>query len=107
MIILQIGPHQKTFDAVSQIDERWVNQQINGRKGECVPVCVRLRIESKNCKAALSTRDCPSLTGGIRPPNSEERRIFELWEKHHLNDSDFCGGDLIAFLKQLAYVVHV
>jgi hypothetical protein len=50
----------------------------------------------------LSTPTCESHgSSGGRPPNNQERRIFELWKERGLNLQDFSGGNLIAFLHQL------
>jgi len=34
--------------------------------------------------------------------NTQEEKIYDLWEKHRLDEADFSGGNLVAFLKQLS-----
>jgi hypothetical protein len=49
---------------------------------------------------AFATAACGG-GGGGRAPNPRERELFELWAKHQLNQPDFSGGQLVAFLKQV------
>ncbi len=49
----------------------------------------------------LSSGDCTRGGGGGRSPRPQEREIFDLWDKHGLNEADFPGGPLVAFIKQL------
>jgi len=49
----------------------------------------------------LSTPACRKSGGGGRPPNQQEKGIFELWDKQGLNRTDFSGGNVVAFFKQL------
>jgi len=49
----------------------------------------------------LTTPGCVTGGGGGRAPNANEREIFQLWNERRLNDIDFTGGNLVAFLAQL------
>ena len=98
MITIKIGSSEQSFESA---DESWINQQINGRRRDGQSVCVRVVINNGSINMALSTPSCTSGGGGGRPPNAQEQRIFDLWEKQGLNKPDFHGGNLIAFLKQL------
>ena len=60
---------------LSSVSESWINQQINRRGADGQSVC--------------------------RPPNRYEEQVFNLWKKRGLNQEQFTGGNLIAFLKQL------
>jgi len=82
-------------------DSQWVTQEINGRRRDKQSVCVHVSVQDPPVSVVLGTPTCGGGGGGGRSPNSEERRIFELWERHHLNTPDFTAGDLVAFLKQL------
>ena len=82
--------------------ESWINQQINLRRKDRQPVCVRVTIHDSFVDMILSTADCPNLGGGGRLPNRQEKIIFDLWKKLGLNKSDFHGGNLVAFLKQVS-----
>lgn len=88
---------------INDIEPNWINEQINRRKNDGVPVCVKVYIKNESVNISLVTTDCPcGRNSGGRLPNHQEREIFELWNKLHLNDENFSSGNLIAFLKQVA-----
>lgn len=87
---------------LKDVGSSWINGQINSRKKDGVPVCVRVLIKTDSVNIALATTDCPCSQGSGRIPNSQERAILELWTKLHLNNANFSAGNLIAFLKQVA-----
>lgn len=99
MIRVQIGENERKLDEASP---QWINEQINRRRADGNPVCVRVLIDTGAVNLALATGDCPGGGGGGRPPNDQEKEILQTWEKLHLNSSDFTGGNLIAFLRQLS-----
>ena len=98
MITIKIGSSEQSYE---NADESWINQQINGRRRDGQSVCVRVVINNGSINMVLSTPNCATGGGGGRSPNLQEQRIFDLWDKHGLNKTDFHGGNLIAFLKQL------
>lgn len=99
MVTIEIGSAQRNWQDSGL--ESWINQMINPAHAAGLPVCVRVRIDEETIRMALQTPGCSSGGGGGRPPNSQESRIFELWNKLGLNRDGFTGGNLIAFLKQL------
>lgn len=98
MIRVQIGDMERELAGA---DEHWINQQINRRRADGESVCVKVTINEDDFNMILSTPSCGSCGGGGRPPNNREKRIFDLWDHRGLNDIDFTGGSLVAFLKQL------
>ena len=98
-IKVQIGTSERD---ITDIEPNWVNEQINRRKKDGVPICVRVTIKRGDLNIALATNDCPGSGGGGRPPNRQEKEIFDLWNKLHLNRETFSSGNLVAFLKQIA-----
>ena len=82
-------------------DEHWVNQQINQRRADGQSVCVRVIINEGDLNIVLSTPTCGASGGSSRPPNHREKEVLGLWNQRRLNDVDFTGGNLVAFLKQL------
>ena len=96
MIKIKIGNEEQDIE---DIDISWINQQINRRRKEG-PVCVRVTIKTDTINMGLSSGDCPK-SGGGRQANPQEKEIFDLWDKHGLNGTDFPGGHLVAFIKQL------
>ncbi len=98
MIKVRIGNVEKDSQ---DVNEGWINQQLNRQRGNRQSVCVQVTIDEPSLNMVLSTSGC-SGTGGSRPPNERERRIFQLWERHKLSGSDFTGGSLIAFLRQIS-----
>lgn len=97
MVKIKIGSEERDL---TEVDPSWINQQINRRRKDG-PVCVRVTIKHDAIDMILSSRDCPPVGGGGRPPRSQEEKIFDLWDRHRLNEADFPSGHLVAFIKQL------
>jgi hypothetical protein len=102
MITIKIGPVEATIE---QADDAWINQQINRRRADGAVVCVQVSIQEPDVHMALSTPTCATNGGGGRAPNQRERRIFDLWSERGLDERDFTGGALVAFLHQLRRLV--
>lgn len=100
MIRIEIGGNgsERTLEEAS---ESWINQQINRRRRDGVPVCVRVYIKEGELDVVLATSDCRSMGGGTRRPKPAEAEIFRLWDSLGLKDPNFASGQLIAFLKRL------
>jgi hypothetical protein len=103
MITVRIGTNER--DMTSDIDEQWINQQINRRRADGERVCVRVTINEPALNVTLATPTCAGGGGGGRAPNAAEREVIELWASRGLNQADFTGGSVIAFLKQLRSLV--
>jgi len=101
MITLTIGNDSRQISTNADIEEGWINRQIMGRRKDGVPVCVRLEIHQNDLNIVLVTAGCRGSLGSGRPPNTDESAIFALWEKRGMNDPNFSGGNLVAFLHQL------
>ena len=101
MISIKIGETERTLEEATP---DWINQQINRRRSDGASICVSVRIRCPGIDMALSTPGCPGTTGG-RSPNRDERRVFQLWDDRGLNEEDFTGGNLVAFLRQLQDLV--
>jgi hypothetical protein len=97
MIRVVIGGIERRLGEASP---QWINEQINRRRADNVPICVRILINTPDLNVTLATSDCAS-GGGSRPPNPHEAKILSLWEHFHLNQQDFSGGNLVAFLKKI------
>jgi len=102
MIKIRIEDTERDLDSV---DESWINQQINRRQADGLSVCVRITIMEGDLDMILSTPTCRSSGGGNRSPRPHEKTVLDLWNQRGLNESDFSGGNLIAFLKQLRHIV--
>lgn len=102
MISVRIGEAERELGNVS---ESWVNQQINRRREDGISVCVEVIIKEGEFDMRLATPTCVSRGGGSRVPRQSEEKVFTLWRKRGLNDTDFTGGNLNAFLKQLKRIV--
>lgn len=97
-IRVKIGSVEKD---IKDADPNWINEQINRRRADGAPVCVQVSIIGESIDLLLSTSDCPRFTGGTRSLSTRENEIFDLWNKLHLRDKDFSGGNLVAFLRQI------
>lgn len=96
-ITVRIGGETRNLEEAS---ESWINQQINRRRAEGQNVCAEVSISTSGLNLRLATPGCGS-GGGGRPPTANERAVLDLWSKLGLLSSDFTGGNLVAFLKQL------
>jgi len=99
MITVRIGFEERQCP----IDPNWVNQQIKGRRDAGGTPCVRVTIRSSGVDVALASTGCGggSGSGDGRAPTQQERDIFALWSKHRLDQEDFSGGELVAFLRRV------
>jgi len=105
LIKIHIGNNERQFDDVYNIDESWINQQINKRKEDKEKVCVRVYIKNELIDILLTTLACGRGERGGRKPIPRETEIFNLWERRGLNEEIFSGGNLIAFFKQLRKII--
>jgi hypothetical protein len=94
--------HQTGVTPPDDVEEGWLNQQINRARAAGEFVCALVRLNTRSVNMVLSTPGCSAGGGGGRRPNDHEQRIFDLWANRGLNESDFSPGNLIAFLHQLA-----
>lgn len=102
MIHVRIAGQDRQFrDDLSDLDESWVNQQVNRRKADGQQVCVQVEIQVNSLGITLSTPACASGGGLGRPLTPQEHGILELWRQHGLSSLDFDGGQVVAFLKRL------
>ena len=102
MIKIRIGNDEIEL---ANADENWINQQINQRRADGQTVCVRVIINEGDLNIVLSTPTCGASGGGSRPPRPREKEVFNLWNQRGLNDTNFTGGKLVAFLKQLKHLL--
>lgn len=98
MIRIRIGDEEREL---ASADEHWINQQINRRRADGQSVCVRITVHEGDLDMVLTTPTCGTSGGGGRPPRPREKEVFELWNQRGLNDVNFTGGNLVAFLKQI------
>lgn len=97
MIRVQIG--MSDYD-LKNVREDWLNREINGRRNDGIPVCVKVILRKSNVDMVLATPACGGGEGG-RPATPQETAILKIWAHQHLNGNDFTGGNVIAFLKQI------
>jgi len=90
---------------IADASPEWINQQISRRRADGLSVCVRVLIQVDGAKVSLFTPTCAGAAGGGRPPNDRERQIVDLWNQRGLNQTDFSGGGLVAFLRQLQKLI--
>ena len=99
MIRITIGSSERQLKSSLDLDESWINQQINRRREDGQQVCVKVKIRTDSLDFTLATPTCEGLGG--RRPKPHEQEIFDLWKKRGLDKKDFTGGNLVAFIKQL------
>jgi hypothetical protein len=102
MIRIQIGDAEMDL---GNVDESWINQQINRRRGDGLVVCVKVTVKDGDLDMILATPTCGPGGGQARPPRPHEKSVFDLWNQQGLNDANFTGGKLVAFLKKLKQIL--
>lgn len=102
MITVKIGQEERHVD---EVDPQWINQQINARKSAGESVCVRVKISDGEVDLLLSTPTCGSGTGAGRKARPRELEVLDLWRQRGLNEENFTGGGLVAFLQQLERIL--
>jgi len=105
MIRVKIESQEHKYDSINDINERWITQQVNRRQSDDQDVCVKVHIEQDSIKIVLNTPTCSSSGGGGRRPRPQEQAIFNLWKDRGLNQTNFSGGNVVAFFKQLRKLV--
>lgn len=99
MVTIQIGTETRGLGDASP---SWINEQISRRRSDSLTVCVQVRVQEPGLDLILRTPTCGGMGGGGgRAPNERERMAFELWDRLHLNEASFTGGNVTAFLQQL------
>lgn len=104
MIFIRIGKVERKLE---EAEESWINQEINGRKEAGESVCVRVRFDEGDLSFNIQTPTCSTTFGGGFIPNRHEKAIIELWDERGLNNDDFTGGNVIAFIKQLKKLMQL
>lgn len=102
MITIRIGVEARSL---ADVTESWINEQINRRRQDGQNICVEVTINTSGINVRLATPGCGASPGGGRPANGNELELIDLWSKRGLSSSEFSGGNLIAFLKQLRRTV--
>ena len=100
---VSVAGHERSF---SEADPGWINQQINPRRGNSEPVCVRVTFRTASGEWSLASRSCPRMGGGYFDPQDRlEKAIIELWRQERLDTDGFNGGDLNNFIKRVERMI--
>ncbi len=78
MINLKIGASERRFNNTGDIDESWINQQINGLKRDGQLSCIRLSINEGSVNLSLATIDYAS-SGGRTDHQIEMKAEFLIF----------------------------
>jgi hypothetical protein len=99
VIKITIGDMQREFASRSDIEEAWINQQIERRRRETGQApCVRVHVALGSMNVTFASAACAGQGGGGRPLTPLES--FALWEELELGGRPLVGGRLIEFLKR-------
>jgi hypothetical protein len=99
MITLRIDNRE---EALSEINQQWIHQQINRRREDGLLPSVIIRIMEPEINIILATPgSANSYNTSSRRPNEKEQRILDLWSRLNLNRADFSSGNLVAFIQQI------
>jgi len=102
MVKIKIGSGEERD--IKDAEAHWINDQISNRRKDKQPVCVKITFinEGPVKDLILLSKDCQKVGYETHQMNTQEEKIYDLWEKHRLDEADFSGGNLVAFLKQLS-----
>ena len=100
---LTVGTESRSLDSWNEAE---IVQAINRQRRDGQVVCVRLHLTESCADIRLATPQCAGGGAGGRAPTECERRLFDLWKKHHLNQADYSPGDLVSFLKQAPHLLN-
>lgn len=100
MITVKIGDVERTWN---KYEADWVNQQIQRRKEAGDDYCVMVSISMGGINFSVFSGNCHLTGGGGRSLSNDEKMVLDLWNRCHLNTTDFTGGNLVAFLQQLEH----
>jgi hypothetical protein len=101
MIKVTIGEMQREFASRSDIEEAWINQQIERRRRETgQDPCVRVHVAVGSMNVTFASAACAGPGGGARPLSPLESSLFALWQELELGGRTLVGGRLIEFLKR-------
>lgn len=87
----------------SNINERWIQEQIGNRNRDKQPICIEIEINCGDINIILRNGGCPSSGNGGKPINrfsKGSQQIFALWEKAGFMEEQLNPGMLISFWKK-------
>lgn len=101
MITLQIGTAERRD---GDIEKRWIQDQVNSRRKNGEPICVKFHIQSDGANIRLASGDCPQSSGGSRQLKKTEQAIVDEWFKKDFPNKDVKPGMLVSYLEFLKRV---
>lgn len=63
---------------LNNIEPNWINEQINRRRNDGVPLCARVIIETDDINIFLATPGCPRSSGLSRRLTRAENEVISL-----------------------------
>lgn len=98
MVIFEIDGERRVDN---DITEPWITQQYrNARESGHFP-CVKVQIDTADCKLNFATASCGPRGGGGRELTKEEQRMVLIWEQSGLTEAEFPPGHIVSFLKRI------
>jgi|SRR4030095_4590824 hypothetical protein len=98
MTTITIGGNEREL---AQACASWIRDEVRALRSRGMPVCIQISIHSGPFNLLLSTPACPSSDPATREPNTEERRILDLWHTRGMSNDDFDVDQLIAFVNEI------
>lgn len=105
MVTLRIGDAEREIASPSDIEEGWINRQIQLRRANGAAVCATVSIQHPPVSLVLPVGDCPPGRRQSRLLHPSEKRVVALWRKHDLDQANFASGRLIVFLREVFEVL--
>ena len=93
MIKVTIGDMQREFESRSDIEEAWINQQIERRRSETgQEPGVRVHVAVGSMNVTFASAACAREGGGDRPLSPLESSLLALWQELDLGGRALVGG---------------
>jgi len=84
------------------VDESWIAQRVEGLRRDNQSICVNVVVKAPGIDLRLTAGACPQGDGGGRSPNSQEQRVFNVWNECGVGSTAaIAPGKLIECLKRL------
>lgn len=96
MITVKIDTSERQNDA---IDARWITQQVNSRRQNGEPFCIRFKINCGDNNLNLTAGDCPAGSGrGIKRQFTKmEDHLIDEWRRRGFVEKGIKPGMVVSF----------
>jgi hypothetical protein len=92
--------------SLGDADAAWIRRQIDERLRSGQLPCVRVMIQTTSLHISLQTPNCGAGGGGGRAPNTDERKILDLWNMEGLSNPMFTARQVVDFVGRVKHLIR-